>query len=179
MAEEIEDEVNSPAGLKVKCLITGKPGYLGSLILPERIKEYGTLSEVAKYYICRGAGKLLRQGLTQLETRTSLGLTNEGYVPVDDFTIEKALGMVRKKKAMGEANPNTPDANGVYWWQRDDFKVKTDWARQPINVEETTKDTCLRPDIYLCDKCEPCPYFLRCVLPIKRINGKIPKSEKI
>lgn len=49
----------------------------------------------------------------------------------------------------------------------------------PINVEQTTKDTCLRPDIILYGPCEPCNYFERCQLPGKKINGKAPKIEKV
>ncbi len=174
--EEVEQD-SGPSGLKVRCIVTGKPGYLGSAILTEKIKEFGTAAEVAKHYICRGAGKYLRQGLSQDETRAELGISNDGFKPVEDSIIEKALGSVRRKRE-GTINPNVPDVNGLYWWQKESARVSTDWNRTPLNIEEATRDSCLRPDIYLDDVCEQCPYFTRCTLKTKKINGKVPKIEK-
>lgn len=182
MDNDIEDEEdNSPSGLRVKCLITGKMGYLGAALLKDKVEEFGSLEEVGKHYICRAAGKFLRQGLSQEDTRINLGLSNDGYVPVSEILIENSLGTTRKKKRNGtsETNPNEPDKDGVYWWQRSDFAIKADWNRTPMNIEEATKDACLRPDIYLDDLCESCSYFPRCTLPIKKIKGKIPKIEKV
>jgi hypothetical protein len=176
--DDIETEDAGPSGLKVKCIITGKSGYLSSAILQEKLKEFGSPDEIAKHYICRGAGKYLRQGLTQEETRAELGLPIDGFKPVDDAIIEKALGGTKRKRKSGEVNPNDPDANGIYWWQKEDFKVRSDWNRTPINVAESTRDACLRPDIYLDDVCESCPYFAECTLKTKKIKGKVPKIEK-
>jgi hypothetical protein len=177
--DEIDLDKAGPSGLKVKCIITGKPGYLSSAILQEKLKEFGSPEEVAKHYICRGAGKYLRQGLSQQETRVELGLSIDGFIPVDDLVIERALGETKRRRKSGEVNPNDPDANGVYWWQKEDFKVRSDWNRTPINVAESTRDACLRPDIYLDDVCENCPYFSECTLKTKKIKGKVPKIEKI
>lgn len=172
------EESNSTSGLKVKCIITGKAGYLGSALLVDKVDEFGSLDEVAKHYICRAAGKLLRQGMSQEETRKNLGLDNTGFIPIDEAIIEKVLDTKRKKG--GSPDINQMDSNGQYWWQKEEFKVKPGWnTKGGFNVEEATKDSCLRPDIYLDAMCEDCNYFTRCQLPIRRINGKVPKIEKV
>lgn len=161
------------SGLKVFCLITSKQGYLGADLLKKRLEEFGSVEEVAAHYICRDAATLLRQGKSQEEVRQELGYT-DAFVPVSEEIIEAALGERRKN-----SSANAPDANGKYWWQSDDFKVKPGWNQQPFDVEGSTSDTCLRPDLYLDGRCEPCPYFARCKFDRRMINGKIPKGEKI
>lgn len=162
---------NENSGLKVHCIVTGKQGYLGADFLKKKIDTFGSPEEVAKHYICRQAATLLRDGKSQEDIRTELGISNEGFVPVSEEIIETALGERRKKNN----DINAPDANGEYWWQKGDFKVSRGWDQKPIDVELTTKDACLRPDIYLDERCEPCPYFSRCKLPTRLINGKVPK----
>ena len=85
----METNEEKQSGLRVKCLITGKPGYFSATLLQEKLKSYNTLEEVGKHYICRDAGKLLRDGKSQTETRIALGLPIDGYVEVDQHIIEK------------------------------------------------------------------------------------------
>lgn len=162
-------------GLRVYCIVTGRPGYYNAITLAERLKQYETIDNVKKHYICREALTLLKEGATIQDIRKTIPCNEHVVlVDIDETVIDNILE--RKRKSSSAAKINAPDENGSYWWQKDENKVKTDWKGVPVVIEEVTKDACLRPDVYLDEICERCPFFDRCKLPIRRIKGKVPRN---
>lgn len=72
------------------CIVTGRTRPTNSQYLEEKAKIAGSKEEFLKYYICRDALTLLKQGKTVAEVRQELGV--EGVtIAIGDAFLKRAL----------------------------------------------------------------------------------------
>ena len=89
----METNEEKQSGLRVKCLITGKPGYFSATLLQEKLKSYNTLEEVGKDF------GVTRERVRQIEVKALRKLRHPSrskslqtfFDKEYEFTAEEAL----------------------------------------------------------------------------------------
>ena len=129
-------EHKSFPGSKIPCTVTGKLTTCVGPWMVKKIKEFGGAENLLRKYVCRGALKAERQSL-------------------------KPGSKARKQRKEKLNSIKTEDKKD---WNIP--KMGTDGPK-PIShkeVADVTKDTCLRPDVFLDNDryCDGCQYFEWC-----------------
>lgn len=144
-------------------------------------KNYsGSVTRFVKEYVTRATKKYLKEGWTTEQLREIV--KEKGKLPKLDRKPKKdpnAPKKVRRKRLTAHAETSqtivnldgTTEVIRTYPWSIDPVNYfRTPVA--PFNVAEVTKDTCLRPDIYLEDECFGCNYYEQCTLETKYTRKK-------
>jgi hypothetical protein len=140
-------------------------------------KYGGSIERFVKEYVTRETKKYLKEGWSPEEIREQATKSKNGKLPKLDKKPKKdpnAPKKERRKRLSAHANSTqivtnedgTQEKVVTYPWSVDPtgyFKT----IPVTLNISEITRDTCLRPDIYLEDECYNCSYYEQCQCPIK------------
>jgi hypothetical protein len=75
---------------KLKCIITGKSITVSDEYYQKKIKDFGSIEKLDKFYTCRQAKNLLKRGYTIIEVHNLLKIVN-GPVVSHDLVKELLL----------------------------------------------------------------------------------------
>lgn len=141
-------------------------------------KYGGSQEKFVKEYITRETRKYLAEGWTPQEIKELAATCKNKKLPKINPKPKKdpnAPKKPRKKRlsAHVESTQTITNSDGTqevvktYAWSIDPTNYfKSDPV--PLNIGETTRETCLRPDIYLNEgSCQDCPYTAECQCELK------------
>ena len=140
-------------------------------------KYGGSIEKFVKEYTTRETKKYLKEGWSPEGIRAQAATSKNGKLPKLDKKPKKDPNAPKKKRrarlsAHVISTEITINENGIQ-----EKVVTYPWSADPtgyfkstpvaLDIGEATKDTCLRPDIYLDDNCYSCNYYELCQCPIK------------
>ena len=151
--------------LILSCVVSGIEKRVSKNIIQKGIIKYGSLEEFKKHYIDREAKKLLKQRIKPEQVQQKL--LPKGKTPFSiSYEVLARLKLLKKTKKEETAHtlsnfqyiPQPPRA----------------YASKKAYIEDLTRSSCLRPDIYLnsgrvCDKCMYAEY---CLCGLKKFSKK-------
>ena len=140
-------------------------------------KYGGSIERFVKEYVTRETKKYLKEGWKPEEIRDQATKSKNGKLPKLDRKPKKdpnAPKKERRKRLSAHANSTqiitnedgTQEKVVTYPWSADPtgyFKT----VSVTLSISELTKDTCLRPDIYLDEECYSCSHYEQCICPVK------------
>lgn len=137
-------------GSKIPCTVTGKLTTCVGPWMVKKIKEFGSPEKLLRNYKCRGALKTERQIIKPVSTKI------------------KRKDKVRELKDE-QKNWNIPKVN-----------FTPPRPLTALELTETSKTSCLRPDIFLTNgrHCEGCKYYDLCVNRLKCLPKWINEDKK-
>jgi len=71
--------------LKIKCIVTGKESFFSGEYLVKKIKEYGCIESLEKYYVSREVKTLLTKGYKINEIINILNVNSDNAIPHPDI----------------------------------------------------------------------------------------------
>jgi len=71
--------------LKIKCIVTGKESFFSGEYLAKKIKEYGCIESLEKYYVSREVKTLLTKGYKINEIINILNVNSNNAIPHPDI----------------------------------------------------------------------------------------------
>jgi len=137
----------------------------------------GSQERFVKEYITRETKKYLAAGYTAEQIRDMASKCKNNKLPKINVKLKphpNAPKKIRRKRLASHAESTTTTINSdgeiekvrVYpWTGKPDYFKTTE--NVPLNIEEVTKEACLRPNIYLDDECNGCLHYDRCQCPLK------------
>lgn len=149
---EFYNKNKSFPGSKIPCNITGKLTTCVGPWMIKKIKEYGSAEQLLRQYRCRGALKTQKQ-------------------------LTKPVSKKKKRKQLLDAYKDEQKN-----WNIPKIAFTPPQKLSQADVEQTTKNTCFRPDIYLNNDrhCDGCSFFNFCSNPMKcLLTKKSLKNKKI
>lgn len=157
--------------------ITGAKTFAPIDYFKKRVQaDYGgSVERFLKEYVTRETKKYLKEGWTAEQLKEIV--KERGKLPKLDRKPKKdpnAPKKQRRKRLASHAETSTTITNADGTTE----VVRTfPWSMDPVNyfrgkpveftIAELTKETCLRPDIYLDDQCYGCKYYDECTLESK------------
>jgi hypothetical protein len=147
-------------------------------------KKYGgSVARFVKEYITRDTKKYLAAGYTPEQVKEIASKTKNHKLPKISTKPTKdprAPKKERKKKLstkVGEDktvvnNDGSTEVIRVYPWSANPTTYFCEGEPTPLNIAETTKIACLRPDVYLDSDCYGCPHYSVCQCELKIIPKK-------
>ena len=173
------------------CIVTGHEKYIPPSLLKPKLSKFDSIEEFRKYYVCKEAAKLLREGCSIDEAREALNVTD--ILPVIDPHILTRLNLMRKKKGI-RGKEAEDEAERQRYLTSTEFKDKmervrrerasqtfSEWVEENTGVGKRNGGTCIRPDIFLswndraCDGCQCLEY---CVCDNKRLSHEKRKPKR-
>lgn len=138
----------------------------------------GNIEKFIKEYVTRETKKYLKEGWTPDQLKEIV--KERGKLPKLDKKPKKdpnAPKKERRKRVAAHAKSTVTIINSdgetevvrVYPWSND----PTNYFRStpsPVNIAEATKETCLRPEIYLDAECYGCNFFNDCTCKLKNLE---------
>lgn len=140
----------------------------------------GSVKKFVQQYVTRETKKYLKEGWTPEQLREIV--KEKGKLPKIDKKLKKDPRVpkkTRRKRLASHAESSTTITNidgttevvRVYPWSNDPTNYFKSNPRIPT-IAELTKDTCLRPDIYLDENCYGCNYYKECICKLKNLKIK-------
>lgn len=83
--------------IKLKCVITGKESFFSGEYLNKKIKEYGCIESLEKYYVSREVKTLLSKGYKITEISNILNV-DSGNIEIDIETVDYIESKYKKTK---------------------------------------------------------------------------------
>ncbi len=141
----------------------------------------GDLKRFVAEYVTRDTKKYLKEGWTPEQLREIV--KTKGKLPKLDKKPKKDPNAPKKKRKSRlskhvESSETIINSDGTkevvrkYPWSEDPvnyFKSK----HIPLDIAEATKESCLRPDIYLDDHCYGCNFYEKCTCKLKNLKLKV------
>lgn len=145
----------------LSCIVSGIEKRVSKNAIMKGIAKYGSINNLKKHYVDRTAKRLLKQRVQPDDVQKRL--LPKGKSP---FTIDK--GVLAKLKLLKKPKNTKKEYTELKYTP----KPPVEWASFQAYVEEMTKHSCLRPDIYLDNDryCNTCPYVQFCICRIKRVK---------
>jgi hypothetical protein len=143
-------------------------------------KYGGNVQRFVKEYVTRETKKYLKEGWKPEQLREIVA--TKGKLPKLDKKPKKdpnAPKKERRKRLASHANTTetvinpdgTKEVVRTYPWSNDPVHYfKSEPAT--FSIAEVTKDTCLRPDLYLDEECYGCKYYDQCTCKLKNLKLK-------
>lgn len=140
-------------------------------------KYGGSLQRFVKEYVTRETKKYLSSGYTAEQVKEIASKCKNFKLPkiAKPQKDERIPKKVRKQKLAGVKETTINEAGQEETKKIFPWTNNPDYFREeavPINIAETTKDACLRPDIYLDDECYGCAYHQVCQCELKYVIKK-------
>ena len=172
--------------VSLKCIVTGAEKRFTNSLLANKLKKFGTVEVLAKYYVCKQAAQLLRAGSSITEVRSKLNSKATNNV---DHEVLYKLKLLKNSKRKREKTPEelkvirqqTEENERKYYEQKEKMstclKTWVEWATGgPEQCQVPYGGTCIRPDIYFDNegnregRCKPCPYHEHCLCTNKEVR---------
>ena len=169
----------------LKCIVTGAEKRFTNSLLANKLKKFGTVEVLAKYYVSKEAAQLLRAGNSIEEVRAKLNAKTTGNVDYEVLYKLKLLKKSKRKKAKSfeeikAIERQTEENERKYFEQKEKMstclKTWVEWATGgPNKCQVPYGGTCVRPDVYYDNehskdgRCKPCPYHEHCLCTGKQL----------
>jgi hypothetical protein len=174
-----------------RCVVSGISTFANGPRFKKVVEQFGSEENLFKTFVSRPAKKYLEAGWTPQDIE-ALADKNKGKLPplgaqdgkvdVSDVVGEHKAPKAKKVKTnkVGETKPEVKvEEKPVYAWQKEaNFFGEGKITPIPVDVAEVTKESCIRPDVYLDSICEGCPHYVQCVLPTKYTQEDWTNNEK-
>lgn len=162
--------------------ITGAKTFAPIEYFKKRVQENfgGSIERFVKEYVTRETKKYLKEGWKPEDLKEII--KTKGKLPKLDPKPKKDPNAPKKQRkrrltAHVESTSVITNAEGkqetikIYPWSQDPVGF---FRSEPatLSIAEVTKDTCLRPDIYLDEECYGCKYYNECTCKIKNLKLK-------
>lgn len=98
--------------VKFECIFTGKQCVFSTDYLSKKIKQFGSIEQAQKYYICRDVKTLIKRGYSIQEIVNILDI-DINNVPEEDV-IKKIYDIYGEKHAYKTPTLNTPVSGFTY-----------------------------------------------------------------
>lgn len=170
---------------KLNCIVTGIEKCVSPSSLNNKINKFGSIEMVHKFFVCKEAAKLLKQGKSIDQVRTIL---NSNISKSVDLEVLFKLKLLKKgkKKVFSEdeikARNEQSELNEKKYYEltqkiQSCSKSYIEWATGgPGGCQLSNGGTCIRPDIYYDNefnkqgRCRPCPYNEHCLCTNKELK---------
>ena len=172
--------------ISLKCIVTGAEKRFTNSLLTNKLKKFGTVEVLAKYYVCKQAAQLLKAGHSITEVRAKLNSNATNNV---DHEVLFKLKLLKKSKR--KRNKTTEELKAIRLqteenersWHGLQEKMKScsqTWIEEmtggPNRCQVPYGGTCIRPDLYYDNegnregRCRPCPYHQHCLCTNKELR---------
>ena len=171
--------------VKLNCIVTGIEKRVSPSSLNNKISKFGSLEMVQKFFVCKEACKLLKQGNTIDQVRSTLKTDFSKSVDLEVLFKLKLLKKNRKRTMTDEdvkARREQSEKNEREYYELQQkiqscSKAYTEWATGgPNQCQVPYGGTCIRPDIYFNNeyskegRCRTCPYHEHCLCANKSLR---------
>lgn len=165
------------------CSVTGLKTFANAERFKKILQTYGTEDKLVKTFVASPVKKYLSEGW-DAEAIKAIIDANKGKLPPPGGK-KKAVEKVKKVRkprlkqfALGSETVPVHQASGsfevetkpVYPWSNDPDYFRS--VPTPLNLADSTKDSCAYPNRYLDDRCKGCSIYDRCTF-----KGKYDPSD--
>ena len=173
-------------GAKLNCIVTGIEKRVSPSSLNNKINKFGSIEMVHKFFVCKEAAKLLKQGKSIDQVRSILNSNVSKSVDLEVLFKLKLLKKNNKRKSLSaeeiKARKEQSDLNEKNYYElkqkiQSCSKSYVEWATGgPGGCQIPNGGTCIRPDIYYDNefnkegRCRPCPYHEHCLCTNKELK---------
>ena len=139
-------------------------------------KYGGSVERFVKEYVTRDTKKYLASGYTKEQVKEIADKSNGKLPKIAKPQKDVRTPKRRRKTKLGSTTETVTNSSGevetikFYPWSNNSDYFRS--TPSPLDISVVTKDTCLRPDIYLDNECFGCPYYDLCTNEIKYIKKK-------
>ena len=170
--------------ISLTCIVTGRSKVFSQSLLAPKVKKYGSIEDLQKYYVCKEAKKLFKKGSTVKQIREELKCKTD--LPDVDIEALFKLKLIKSKNK----KPNKSRDDREKYLASDAYKQKAsldrdrtystareyiEWATGGPNGSQVKMGgTCMRPDIFIDNDyyCDECWYYEHCMCSQKRLQIK-------
>lgn len=157
-----------------KCSISGTPTFSNAERFVKVVAQYGSEENLFKTFVCRDAKKLQKAGFTDEQIKQSFV---EGKNLLDELPKKVKVENVRKPRVVKVVEEKVEVLQVVeddlpkeveriiYPWTNDPNYFTS--PPTPLNIEETTAESCMYPNRYLDNACQGCSVYAQCKCSIK------------
>ena len=136
-------------------------------------KYGGSVERFIKEYVTRETKKYLAAGYTKEQIKEIAAKNKNLKLPKIAKTNKKDERVPKRSKKVRLASSSETVTNAageqetvkIYPWTNNPDYFRS--AHRPMDIAETSKHACIRPDIYLDNECYGCPYYDICQNDIK------------
>ncbi len=165
MTKKKTQSIEKIKSLILSCVVTGIDKRISKNVIQKGIIKYGSLETFKKHYVGREAKKLLKQRMKPEAVQQKLLPKGKTAFTID-YDVLARLKLLKKAKK----EETVQDLINFQYTP----KPPRAYGSRKAYIEDLTKGSCLRPDIYLNSGrvCDKCMYSEFCICRVKKFSKK-------